>query len=109
MVVEKRVLMKVVFPKPDSPATCGQVLANASNELDDAHEEHQEVRTMIVKAAPRLATILCRWLGRLAMPIGEALSAVAGAILSGRIDRFDGRRNVAARALSKRRVKCVLA
>ncbi len=36
--------------------------------------------TMIVKAAPLLATILCRWLGRLAMPIGEALSAVAGAM-----------------------------
>lgn len=38
-------------------------------------------RTMMVKPAPRLATILCRWLGRLAMPIGEALSAAAGAIL----------------------------
>lgn len=36
---------------------------------------------MMVKPAPRLATILCRWLGRLAMPIGEALSAAAGAIL----------------------------
>ncbi len=35
----------------------------------------------MVKAAPRLATILCRWLGRLAMPIGEALSAVAGAMV----------------------------
>lgn len=39
-------------------------------------------RTIIVKAAPLLATILCRWLGRLAMPIGEALSVVAGAIFS---------------------------
>lgn len=38
---------------------------------------------MIVKPAPRLATILCRWFGRLAMPIGEALSAAAGA-MSGR-------------------------
>lgn len=36
---------------------------------------------MMVKPAPRLATILWRWLGRLAMPIGEALSAAAGAIL----------------------------
>jgi hypothetical protein len=34
---------------------------------------------MMVKAAPRFATILCLWFGRLAMPIGEALSAV-GAI-----------------------------
>jgi hypothetical protein len=25
---------------------------------------------------------LCRWFGRLAMPIGEALSAVAGAMVS---------------------------
>ena len=39
---------------------------------------------MIVKPAPRLATILCRWLGRLAMPMGEALSGAVGAIL-----RFD--------------------
>ena len=30
---------------------------------------------MMVKLAPRLATILCLWFGRLAMPIGEALSA----------------------------------
>lgn len=35
----------------------------------------------MVKPAPRFATILCRWLGRLAMPIGEALSAAAEAIL----------------------------
>ena len=39
-----------------------------------------QVRTMMVKPAPRFATILWRWLGRLAMPIGEALS-VAGAML----------------------------
>lgn len=37
--------------------------------------------TIIVKAAPLFATILCRWLGRLAMPIGEADSIVAGAIV----------------------------
>lgn len=48
--------------------------------------------TIIVKAAPRLATILCRWLGRLAIPIGEALSAVAGAMM--------GRQNGAARDLN---------
>ena len=36
---------------------------------------------MMVKAAPLFATILCRWLGRLAMPIGEALSAAVGAIV----------------------------
>jgi hypothetical protein len=35
-----------------------------------------EMPTMIVKAAPLFATILCRWLGRLAIPIGDALSAV---------------------------------
>jgi hypothetical protein len=34
----------------------------------------------MVKAAPLLATILCRWFGRLAMPIGDALSAVVGGI-----------------------------
>lgn len=67
------VLIKVVLPKPDSPAT------------------------MIVKAAPRFATILWRWLGRLrmlavrrgctqapthfAMPIGDALSVAGGAIV----------------------------
>lgn len=39
------------------------------------------MRTMMVKPAPRLATILWRWLGRLAMPIGEAFSAV-GAIVN---------------------------
>lgn len=63
--------MKVVFPRPDSPAT------------------------MIVKAAPRFATILWRWLGSymllasdkaraiaqfvirtLAMPIGDMVSAI---------------------------------
>jgi hypothetical protein len=36
---------------------------------------------MMVKAAPRFATILCRWLGRLAMPMGEGDSAAAGAML----------------------------
>lgn len=41
-----------------------------------------QTHTIIVKLAPRLATILCRWLGKLAMPIGEALSAGAGAILT---------------------------
>lgn len=38
--------------------------------------------TIIVKAAPLFATILCRWLGRFAMPIGEADSIVAGAMLA---------------------------
>jgi len=38
--------------------------------------------TIIVNAAPLFATILCRWLGKLAMPIGDALSAAAGAISS---------------------------
>jgi hypothetical protein len=38
---------------------------------------------MMVKAAPRFATILCLWFGRLAMPIGEADSIEAGAILDG--------------------------
>lgn len=49
--------MKVVFPKPDSPAT------------------------IMVKAAPRFATILCLWFGRLAMPIGDAASVMAGAMV----------------------------
>lgn len=34
---------------------------------------------MIVKAAPRFATILCRWLGRLAMPMGDAADSAVGA------------------------------
>jgi len=36
---------------------------------------------MIVKAAPLFATILCRWLGRLAIPIGDADSVAEGAML----------------------------
>jgi len=48
--------------------------------------EHKLNLTMMVKAAPLLATILCRWLGRLAIPIGEALSALAGAILKCRVE-----------------------
>jgi len=39
------------------------------------------VLTMIVKAAPLLATILCRWLGRLAIPIGDADSVAEDAML----------------------------
>ena len=37
--------------------------------------------TIIVKAAPLFATILCRWLGRFAIPIGDALSEVGGAMV----------------------------
>lgn len=48
------------------------------------------MHTMMVKAAPRLATILCLWLGRLAMPIGEALSAMAGAIVNCWLDVLSG-------------------
>jgi hypothetical protein len=56
-------------------------LLSSQNTLQRQH--HQVViLTIIVKAAPLFATILCRWLGRLAMPIGEALSAVAEAILN---------------------------
>lgn len=39
---------------------------------------------MMVKAAPRFATILCLWLGRFAIPIGDALSAVVVAIVMAR-------------------------
>lgn len=46
-----------------------------------------EKRTMIVNAAPLFATILCRWLGKFAMPIGDADSMLAGAIGSGRSGR----------------------
>lgn len=52
MVVENRVLMNVVFPNPDSPATYGC----------QSHPYARAVAialTIIVKAAPRLATILC--------------------------------------------------
>ena len=37
--------------------------------------------TMIVKAAPLFATILCLWLGRFAIPTTDALSAAGGAIV----------------------------
>jgi hypothetical protein len=36
---------------------------------------------MTVNEAPLFATILCRWLGKLAMPIGDAFSALEGAIV----------------------------
>ena len=42
---------------------------------------------MIVKAAPLFATILCRWFGRFAIPMGDALSAVGGAIVGMRLER----------------------
>ena len=104
--------MKVVFPRPDSPATC-KTLVYSSHSLETRGD------TMMVNAAPRLATILCLeesqsrldcafrasrsmdlWLGSytqrqmlanssethenkltLAMPIGEAASDIAGAML----------------------------
>jgi hypothetical protein len=53
MVVEKRVLMKVVFPKPDSPATF-------DSQLQSSSDIFVRVCTIMVKAAPRFATIL--WL-----------------------------------------------
>jgi hypothetical protein len=86
IVVEKRVLMKVVLPSPDSPATW------------DIYEYYLSAMdsqpTMIVKAAPLFATILCRWLGRLAIPIGDALSAAGGDIVGmvmGQSDDQDSR------------------
>lgn len=67
--------MKVVFPSPDSPATYMQrkLLSSLYTVIDCCH-------TMIVKAAPLFATILCLWLGRFAIPIGDELSG-AGAIV----------------------------
>lgn len=52
MVVENKVLMKVVFPRPDSPATW-DISAYSSYSLETCGN------TMMVNAAPRLATILC--------------------------------------------------
>ncbi len=78
MVVEKSVLMKVVLPRPDSPAT---LMGGGTSVKPMPSRARIHVRTMIVKAAPLLATILCRWLGKLAMPIGDALSAAVGGIL----------------------------
>jgi len=49
--------------------------------------------TMIVKAAPLFATILCRWLGRLAIPMGDALSAAGGAIVELGLERGDNQRS----------------
>lgn len=53
MVVENSVLMKVVFPNPDSPATC------FCQRFQPARIRGEWEPTMIVKAAPRFATILC--------------------------------------------------
>lgn len=47
--------MKVVFPKPDSPATYCVCLAHEDSDLILV----VALRTMIVNAAPRFATILC--------------------------------------------------
>ena len=55
MVVENRVLMNVVFPSPDSPATYDNESIDSMRETGRRSAE----RTIIVKAAPRLATILC--------------------------------------------------
>ena len=52
MVVEKSVLIKVVFPNPDSPATF--VDLSAKHRL-----AHRNDPTIIVNAAPLFATILC--------------------------------------------------
>lgn len=68
--------MKVVFPSPDSPATW-----NMSTRVFLSADSHIEMPTIIVNAAPLFATILCRWLGRFAIPIGVALSAAGGAII----------------------------
>ena len=66
----------------------------------------------MVKPAPRLATILCRWFGRLAMPIGEALSAAGGAISTG-FGRSSGREGDAQKRMidkqretAERRLQC---
>jgi hypothetical protein len=85
IVVEKSVLMKVVLPRPDSPATYDRTAASDTTQ----HLTGVGKQTIIVKAAPLFATILCRWLGRLAMPIGEALSAAAGAIVGGYKSKCD--------------------
>jgi hypothetical protein len=53
MVVEKRVLIKVVFPKPDSPATF-------DSQSQCRFAIFVKISTIMVKAAPRFATIL--WL-----------------------------------------------
>jgi hypothetical protein len=57
MVVEKSVLMKVVFPRPDSPATCSSQIESPLMWMAS--------HTIMVKAAPRFATILCLYYVRL--------------------------------------------
>lgn len=54
MVVENKVLMKVVFPNPDSPATY-----HAIRLLVMSYNADKMLHTIMVKAAPRFATILC--------------------------------------------------
>ena len=70
MVVEKSVLMKVVFPRPDSPATCPVSGATVTR--------YRHLRTMMVKLAPRFATILCLLHVRLAGWGAELLRRTAG-------------------------------
>jgi hypothetical protein len=55
MVVEKSVLMNVVFPKPDSPAT---YIIVGKVPFPIVYSTPYQRRTIIVKAAPRFATIL---------------------------------------------------
>lgn len=45
--------MKVVFPNPDSPATYTSITSNVHKEA------YRSSRTIMVKAAPLFATILC--------------------------------------------------
>ena len=83
-------LIKVVLPRPDSPATWIRGRKEGRSAKDSGHDTEIHLReqqqallhTIIVKAAPLFATILCRWFGRLAMPIGEALSAETGGMVA---------------------------
>lgn len=66
---------------------CSLAQARFASNLDkvsrDTKDSDSSGHTIIVNAAPLFATILCRWLGRLAMPMGEADSTLEGAMLVG--------------------------
>lgn len=102
MVVVNRVLMNVVLPRPDSPGKWEDRIARYGKKRLEEHvhrglhvketwfytpyqsrTEHDIPQTINVKLAPRLATILWRWFGRLAMPMPAP--TWVGAMVEGKV------------------------
>lgn len=73
--------MKVVLPRPDSPAT----LMGVSVLCSCLYSECQGDDTMMVKAAPRLATIL--WLFLLSVGLRMSMVRCMGVPLIGKLGK----------------------